>query len=146
MRRILFTHPRDLSKCLSDALDREVGPPTEAVALEARGERPTGVPVKFCGDVFHHSAFIIDIRDTLKHAMTIFNRTDLLAHLRRQLAIDWFGHHCIAHWARVRANGLMLADLTDANRHVVELFAFFHDSRRFNEHVDDGHGARGAPS
>jgi uncharacterized protein len=76
--------------------------------------------------------------------MTIFNRTELLAHLRQQLVIDWWGHHGIAHWARVRANGLMLADQSGANRHVVELFAFFHDSRRFNEHVDDGHGARGA--
>ena len=27
---------------------------------------------------------------------------------------------------------------------MVELFAFFHDSRRLNEHVDNGHGARGA--
>ncbi len=33
---------------------------------------------------------------------------------------------------------------TGANSHVTELFAFFHDSRRFNEHVDDGHGQRGA--
>ena len=38
----------------------------------------------------------------------------------------------------------MLADQTGANRHVVELFSLFHDSRRFNEHVDDGHGVRGA--
>ena len=38
----------------------------------------------------------------------------------------------------------MLVDQTCANRHVVELFSFFHDSRRLNEHVDDGHGARGA--
>ena len=76
--------------------------------------------------------------------MAIFYRTELLAHLRQQLAIDWWGHHGIAHWARVRANGLMLAEQTGANRHVVELFAFFHDSRRLNEHVDDGHGARGA--
>lgn len=38
----------------------------------------------------------------------------------------------------------MLADQTGANRHVVELFAFFHDSCRHNEHVDHGHGARGA--
>ena len=76
--------------------------------------------------------------------MTIFNRSELLAHLREQLTIDWFGHHGIAHWARVRANGLMLAAETGANAHVVELFAFFHDSRRVNEHVDDGHGERGA--
>lgn len=44
----------------------------------------------------------------------------------------------------MRANGLMLAELTSANRHVVELFVFFHHSRRFHDHVDDGHGARGA--
>jgi uncharacterized protein len=76
--------------------------------------------------------------------MAIFKRAELFAHLRNQLTIDWFGHHGIAHWARVRANGLMLATETGANPHVVELFAFFHDSRRVNEHVDDGHGARGA--
>lgn len=76
--------------------------------------------------------------------MAIFNRSDLLAHFRNQLTIDWFGHHGIAHWARVRANGLMLATETGANPYMVELFASFHDSRRVNEHVDDGHGARGA--
>lgn len=76
--------------------------------------------------------------------MPTYNRHKLLQHLRQQFQIDWWGHHGIAHWARVRANGLMLAGQTGANRHVVELFAFFHDSRRFNEHVDDGHGARGA--
>lgn len=38
----------------------------------------------------------------------------------------------------------MLANQNGANRHVVELFAFFHDSRRFNEHMNYGHGARGA--
>jgi uncharacterized protein len=37
----------------------------------------------------------------------------------------------------------MLANLTGANWHVVELFAFFHDSRRLKEHVDDGRGACG---
>ena len=67
-----------------------------------------------------------------------------MEHLRQQFQIDWWGHHGIAHWARVQGNGLTLADQTGANRHVVELFSFFHDSSRFNEHVDDGHGARGA--
>ncbi len=76
--------------------------------------------------------------------MAIPDRLALLRHLRHQFKIDWFGYHGIAHWARVRANGLMLARETGANTHVVELFAFFHDSRRLNEHVDDGHGARGA--
>ena len=73
-----------------------------------------------------------------------YDRRTLLPHLRLQFQIDWWCHHGIAHWARARVNGLMLADQTGASRHVVELFAFFHDSGRFNEFVDDGHGARGA--
>lgn len=76
--------------------------------------------------------------------MSIFDGRGLLGYLRTQFAIDWHGYHVIAHWTRVRVNGLMLAPVTGANRHVVELFAFFHDARRLNEHVDDGHGARGA--
>ena len=76
--------------------------------------------------------------------MSFINRSGLLVQLRAQFAIDWWGHHGIAHWARVRANGLLLAHDTAANVHVVELFAFFHDAGRINEHVDDDHGARGA--
>jgi len=76
--------------------------------------------------------------------MTLFNRQILIQFLRQQFQIDWWGHHGISHWARVRANGLMLASQTGANRHVVELFAFFHDSRRINEHQDEGHGVSGA--
>ncbi len=72
------------------------------------------------------------------------DRRRLVAHLHAQFCIDWQGHHGIPHWARVRHNGLLLARETGADAHVVELFAFFHDSRRFNEHEDDGHGARGA--
>ncbi len=68
----------------------------------------------------------------------------LIAFLRRQFKIDWHGHHGIPHWGRVRANGLMLAAETGANMHVVELFAFFHDAGRLNEHEDEGHGGRGA--
>lgn len=58
--------------------------------------------------------------------MSIFNRQDLVRHLRQQFKIDWWGHHGIAHG------------------HVVELFAYFHDSRRINEHQDEGHGLSGA--
>lgn len=74
----------------------------------------------------------------------IFDRQGLIAHLRAQFQINWMGHHGIPHWMRVRANGLMLAKENGANTHVLELFAFFHDARRCNEHQDDGHGARGA--
>lgn len=72
------------------------------------------------------------------------DRRGLLRYLRAQFCIDWHGHHGVSHWARVRANGLMLARLNGANAHVVELFAFFHDARRQNEYTDDGHGNRGA--
>ena len=76
--------------------------------------------------------------------MGIYNRKILIEYLHRQFQIDWWGHHGVSHWARVRANGLMLAGQTGANRHVVELFAFFHDACRTNEHEDEGHGACGA--
>ncbi|HWG86125.1 MAG TPA: HD domain-containing protein [Deinococcales bacterium] len=48
------------------------------------------------------------------------------------------------HWARVERIGLRLAESCGADRTVVRLFALFHDSRRENDHRDDGHGWRGA--
>ena len=72
------------------------------------------------------------------------NRQELVVRLRQQFQINWLGHHGIPHWARVRVNGLMLAKELGTNSHVAELFAFFHDARRFNEHEDKGHGERGA--
>ncbi|SCY63078.1 hypothetical protein [Desulfoluna spongiiphila] len=54
------------------------------------------------------------------------------------------GRHGLAHWARVLENGRLLADRTDADTTVVELFAVFHDACRQNESFDPDHGARGA--
>ncbi len=68
----------------------------------------------------------------------------LLHFLRDRFALDWRGVHGIAHWTRVRENGLRLADTTGANRRVVEFFALFHDSCRQNDGSDPRHGARGA--
>ncbi len=79
-----------------------------------------------------------------KAAGSRIDKGALIAFLRQQFAIDWRGRHGIPHWARVRVNGLMLARINGANAHVVELFAFFHDCRRLNEHTDEGHGERGA--
>jgi uncharacterized protein len=59
-------------------------------------------------------------------------------------ALPWHGTHGVSHWARVLENGLRLTESTGANVEVVQLFAVFHDSRRVNEGVDDGHGKRGA--
>ncbi len=83
---------------------------------------------------------VLEVKSVVGHIDT----KALIGHLRSQFLINWQGYHGIAHWARVRVNGLMLARETGANPHVVELFAWFHDSRRFNEHEDSGHGNRGA--
>jgi uncharacterized protein len=72
------------------------------------------------------------------------NRAALLRFLRQRFAIDWNGAHGGAHWARVKRNGLFLAQTTGASIAVIELFAFFHDSCRINEYEDDDHGKRGA--
>ena len=52
--------------------------------------------------------------------------------------------HGVSHWARVIENGRHLSQVMGANIRVVELFSVFHDSQRFNEGLDDGHGRRGA--
>ncbi len=68
----------------------------------------------------------------------------LLAAIVEQMTIDPRGVHGLAHWARVCDNGLRLAEQTGADREVVELFAFFHDSRRLDDQADPEHGPRGA--
>lgn len=67
---------------------------------------------------------------------------DLVQVIRDQFVLDWDGIHGAGHWARVRANGLRLAEMTGANTRVVEYFAFLHDSRRKNDGRDPRHGSR----
>jgi uncharacterized protein len=61
---------------------------------------------------------------------------------RFQLERD--GIHGVAHWGRVRANGLRLAKVTGARVGVVEAFSFLHDSCREDDNDDPEHGARAA--
>ena len=68
----------------------------------------------------------------------------LANHIRSQFQLEWIGIHGPSHWARVRAMGLELAHVTGADPVVVELFAWFHDSRRFNDENDPEHGDRAA--
>lgn len=70
----------------------------------------------------------------------------LLALLRGAFALDWRGIHGAPHWARVRKNGLLLAERTGASRRVVSLFAFLHDSCRQDDGRDAQHGERAAVS
>lgn len=64
--------------------------------------------------------------------------------LRSTFLLDWEGIHGASHWARVRINGMMLAEDNGANEKVVELFAFFHDSMREDDNCDPMHGYRAA--
>lgn len=68
----------------------------------------------------------------------------MITRVRAHFALDWRGVHGAAHWARVRLNGLRLAEQTGASRRVVSLFAFLHDSCRWNDHRDAQHGHRAA--
>jgi len=60
--------------------------------------------------------------------------------LRIHFALDWDGIHGASHWARVRANGLLLAEQTGADPKVVEVFAFVHDVERRSDGSDPDHG------
>lgn len=64
--------------------------------------------------------------------------------LRQHFALDWHGIHGASHWARVRANGLLLAEQTGADPQVVEVFSFVHDAERRSDASDPDHGPRAA--
>jgi len=61
-----------------------------------------------------------------------------------QFHADRHSVHGPDHWRRVEQNGLWLATQTGADTLVTRLFAWFHDSKRENEHTDPDHGRRGA--
>jgi uncharacterized protein len=69
---------------------------------------------------------------------------ELMELIRRGFSLSLDGIHGTAHWARVRQNGLRLAEVTGANPEVVGLFAYLHDSQRLSDGFDPGHGRRAA--
>ena len=71
-------------------------------------------------------------------------RRQLLTVVREQFRLEWRGIHGVAHWARVRLNGLAMARENGARLDVVELFALLHDSQRHHDGLDRKHGMRGA--
>ncbi len=64
--------------------------------------------------------------------------------LRLKFCLNLNGIHGVAHWARVRSNGLRLARDNGANTRIIEYFAFLHDVCRRNNGRDPDHGARAA--
>ena len=73
-----------------------------------------------------------------------YNRNDLIQHVRSQFKIDWHGLHGANHWARVLHHGKYIAQRREEDLLVVELFAFLHDSCRWDDGRDPDHGERGA--
>lgn len=70
---------------------------------------------------------------------------EITQYLRNRFRLDWKGVHGSSHWARVKHNGLFLADCHEGiDTDVVQLFAFFHDIERFDDDDDIWHGARSA--
>lgn len=66
-----------------------------------------------------------------------------LGHVRRNRMNIW-GVHGIAHWWRVRHNGLLIADQIAVDPTVVTMFALCHDAFRQNDYTDPEHGPRAA--
>jgi uncharacterized protein len=69
---------------------------------------------------------------------------ELLAKIKSQYRLEWFGIHGVKHWSRTYNNGMKLAGQTGVNRRVVQLFSIFHDACRWTEGRDIDHGSRGA--
>jgi uncharacterized protein len=70
---------------------------------------------------------------------------DVLAYLARHSPSRPSEIHGDAHWRRVAVFGLELArDLPTADPMVVLLFSMLHDSLRYHDGVDSGHGKRAA--
>ena len=67
----------------------------------------------------------------------------ILDAILKDYALPVTGAHGVTHWARVCENDLRIAESIGAAVEIVALFALFHDSRRWNEYHDDGHGERG---
>lgn len=79
-----------------------------------------------------------------RNHIAMMNHKLLIRAILEDYALPTDGTHGVSHWARGMENGLRLAELTNANKAVVRLFALFHDSKRVNEGTDHDHGRRGA--
>ncbi len=68
---------------------------------------------------------------------------EALALVRPQFRLDInHGWHGVGHWARVWRNGLEMCEVMELDPKVPCLFAFLHDSQRFDEGMDVLHGHR----
>ncbi len=70
--------------------------------------------------------------------------TKLLKIIKSQFALDIDSIHGLSHWEKVKKIGNYLAKHTGADKEVIKLFAYLHDSKRVNEDNDPSHGLRAA--
>ena len=73
-----------------------------------------------------------------------YSRAEMIEYIKNQFKINWNGLHGANHWARVLHHGKYIAKRRNADLLVVELFAFLHDSCRWDDGRDPSHGERGA--
>ncbi|TVO65357.1 hypothetical protein FPL11_04540 [Spiribacter aquaticus] len=83
-------------------------------------------------------------QSTIAEALSAAEREAVLEYTSGCFVLPDHSPHGPDHWHRVRRNGLLLAGATGANRRVIELFAFFHDSCRETDGWDIEHGPKGA--
>ena len=63
---------------------------------------------------------------------------------KRQFVMENHSIHGFDHWEQVYLNGMMLSMQRGADPIVVELFAYLHDCKREDDHIDEEHGDRAA--
>ena len=71
-------------------------------------------------------------------------RKDLIEKLKKESKLFHSPIHGLKHWKTVEKNGLYLSQFNDGDPKVISCFAYFHDSMRVNEYIDNGHGLRDA--
>ncbi len=68
----------------------------------------------------------------------------IIKKIKQGLHISADSIHAENHWERVAAFGEYIAEKEKLNKHLIRLFAYFHDSKRFNDGTDPKHGPRAA--
>lgn len=69
-------------------------------------------------------------------------RKDFLNLIVSQFRLDINSEHGLSHWQRVERIGNYLSKHTKADPKIINIFAYFHDSKRENEGYDPKHGLR----
>jgi uncharacterized protein len=68
----------------------------------------------------------------------------IIKKIKQELKISPDSIHAETHWNRVASFGEYIAKQEELNAHLIILFAYFHDSKRYNDSYDPEHGPRAA--